>query len=274
MIGDADGIFPRGACVRLRARSPPSTCSRCRTPPACRDLCVTIEPDGRTNGSRTRRSITSAMAPAELRMQLRDAGAGRPGRRGVPQRSQARPRRDRSTAPTLIINGAECEPCITCDDMLMRERADEIVQGVGDHAPHAGQHAKCWSASRTTSPKPSPRCRPPRERWTSRWKWWRCRRIYPGGGAKQLIRVLTGMEVPSGKLLHRHRRAVLQRRHRLRAGSARCTRRAADLAHGHRHRQCARTAEFRGADRHADARTDHAGRRPRRTPPASSWAAR
>ncbi len=30
---------------------------------------------------------------------------------------------------TLILNGAECEPYITCDDMLMRERAAEIVQG-------------------------------------------------------------------------------------------------------------------------------------------------
>src|SRR5690606_41137323 len=30
---------------------------------------------------------------------------------------------------TLILNGAECEPCISCDDMLMRERADEVISG-------------------------------------------------------------------------------------------------------------------------------------------------
>src|SRR5690606_41489464 len=30
---------------------------------------------------------------------------------------------------TLILNGAECEPYITADDMLMRERAAEIIQG-------------------------------------------------------------------------------------------------------------------------------------------------
>jgi electron transport complex protein RnfC len=30
---------------------------------------------------------------------------------------------------TLIINGAECEPYISCDDMLMRESAAEIVAG-------------------------------------------------------------------------------------------------------------------------------------------------
>jgi electron transport complex protein RnfC len=31
---------------------------------------------------------------------------------------------------TLFINGGECEPYLTCDDRLMRERAEEIVDGV------------------------------------------------------------------------------------------------------------------------------------------------
>ena len=31
---------------------------------------------------------------------------------------------------TLIINGAECEPYITADDMLMRERAAELISGI------------------------------------------------------------------------------------------------------------------------------------------------
>ena len=30
---------------------------------------------------------------------------------------------------TLIVNGAECEPYISCDDMLMRENAADIVSG-------------------------------------------------------------------------------------------------------------------------------------------------
>jgi electron transport complex protein RnfC len=30
---------------------------------------------------------------------------------------------------TLLVNGAECEPFITCDDLLMRERADEVIGG-------------------------------------------------------------------------------------------------------------------------------------------------
>ncbi|MDS4022848.1 MAG: electron transporter RnfC, partial [Candidatus Competibacter sp.] len=31
---------------------------------------------------------------------------------------------------TLAVNGAECEPYMTCDDRLMRERAEHIVDGV------------------------------------------------------------------------------------------------------------------------------------------------
>ena len=34
-----------------------------------------------------------------------------------------------SSIDTLIINGTECEPYITADDMLMRERAAAIVAG-------------------------------------------------------------------------------------------------------------------------------------------------
>ncbi len=29
----------------------------------------------------------------------------------------------------LILNGVECEPYISCDDVLMRERAPEILSG-------------------------------------------------------------------------------------------------------------------------------------------------
>ena len=30
-------------------------------------------------------------------------------------------------APVLLLNGAECEPYISCDDMLIRERAERVV---------------------------------------------------------------------------------------------------------------------------------------------------
>jgi electron transport complex protein RnfC len=99
---------------------------------------------------------------------------------------------------TLIINGAECEPYITCDDMLMRERATEIVRGVllmreilgaknvrigiEDNKPEA--IAVMQAAVRNGDDDLLVVTVPTR---------------YPAGGAKQLIRVITGIEVPHGK---------------------------------------------------------------------------
>ncbi|HLY96646.1 MAG TPA: RnfABCDGE type electron transport complex subunit C, partial [Sideroxyarcus sp.] len=35
-----------------------------------------------------------------------------------------------SGVQTLIMNGGECEPYLTCDDRIMRERAEQIVEGI------------------------------------------------------------------------------------------------------------------------------------------------
>ncbi len=98
---------------------------------------------------------------------------------------------------TLIINGTECEPYITADDALMRERAADIVAGaeilqhlldpnetligVEDNKPEgiatlraAAQNSAVEIVSFPTK--------------------------YPSGGEKQLIEILTGKQVPSGGL--------------------------------------------------------------------------
>jgi electron transport complex protein RnfC len=72
----------------------------------------------------------------------------------------------------LVINGAECEPYMTCDDMLMRERAEEIVRGIAifrdllgarrvligieDNKPEAvaAMQAACAGSPRTTKSSP------------------------------------------------------------------------------------------------------------------------
>ena len=38
--------------------------------------------------------------------------------------------RNRYDLHTLVINGAECEPYLTCDDRLMREQSDDIMNGI------------------------------------------------------------------------------------------------------------------------------------------------
>lgn len=98
----------------------------------------------------------------------------------------------------LIINGAECEPFITCDDRLMREQAEDVIQGsalfgrllhagsvllgVEDNKPEAIAALK---KAQATLQLPVQVVTVPT--------------IYPTGGAKELIRVLTGKEVPGSK---------------------------------------------------------------------------
>ncbi|SEP94829.1 electron transport complex subunit RsxC [Basfia succiniciproducens] len=97
----------------------------------------------------------------------------------------------------LIINGAECEPYITCDDRLMRDNPDEIIEGirilryilrpekvviaVEDNKPEAVQSIKnALQGANDIEIRVIPT-------------------KYPSGAAKQLIQILTGMEVPAGQ---------------------------------------------------------------------------
>ena len=98
---------------------------------------------------------------------------------------------------TLIINGTECEPYISADDLLMRERANELISGIDilvqliqpdqvligieDNKPEAIASVRNALAERSYQLKVFPT-------------------KYPSGGEKQLIQILTGVEVPAGGL--------------------------------------------------------------------------
>ena len=99
---------------------------------------------------------------------------------------------------TIILNGAECEPYITCDDHLMRRDPDIIVKGleiimyatgvkqgyigIEDNKPEAiakMQEAAAKSDGIDVAV---------------------LKTKYPQGAEKQLIKAVTGREVPSGAL--------------------------------------------------------------------------
>lgn len=99
----------------------------------------------------------------------------------------------------LIINGVECEPYIAADDRLMREQAQGILRGceilqeltaakqvviaIEDNKPEAiAAMTAALSADNSTFIL---RVIPTR---------------YPSGGEKQLIQVLTGLQVPANQL--------------------------------------------------------------------------
>jgi len=101
---------------------------------------------------------------------------------------------------TLIINGAECEPYISCDEALMTERAAEVVLGarliqrvlnathciiaLEDDIPQA--YTSLQQAVKNYNDEHIAVIQVPE--------------LYPSGSEKQLITLLTGKEVPAGKI--------------------------------------------------------------------------
>ncbi|MBN2136718.1 MAG: electron transport complex subunit RsxC [Sedimentisphaerales bacterium] len=71
----------------------------------------------------------SKWSPEAICQAIRDAGIVGMGGAGFPTRVKIEPNRQ-MPKETLIINGCECEPYITCDYRMMLERANQIIAGV------------------------------------------------------------------------------------------------------------------------------------------------
>ncbi|MDJ0656827.1 MAG: electron transport complex subunit RsxC [Xanthomonadales bacterium] len=111
------------------------------------------------------------------------------------RRSEQRP------VEVLVLNGAECEPYISCDETLMRDRPREIIRGacIMRHMLNARQ---CVIAIEDQMGVVEQVLRDALEElgMSDQALVVKVPTIYPEGGEKQLIRVLTGREVPSGGL--------------------------------------------------------------------------
>ncbi len=135
------------------------------------------------------------LEPRQLRDIIHDAGIVGLGGAGFPAYFKLNPGA-KGEIDTLIINGAECEPFITCDDRLMRERAEEIIRGalIMKHAVHASH---CVVGIEDNKPEAYQSMVAAASQFTEKVEVVSIPTIYPTGGEKQLIQVLTGREVPS-----------------------------------------------------------------------------
>jgi Na+-translocating ferredoxin:NAD+ oxidoreductase subunit C len=156
------------------------------------ELCILLKPDGEDRWIEHSGFDYRALPREELLTRLRDAGIVGLGGATFPTHVKLS---SAQKIQTLILNGAECEPWITTDDRLMRERAAEIVQGIEilrylaqpaetligieDNKPQAiaAMQQACAGSGIEVVVIPT---------------------LYPSGGEKQLIKILTGKEVPSG----------------------------------------------------------------------------
>ncbi len=165
--------------------------------------CIVIETDGlerwaEHNAAANYRNKTAA----ELVAIIRDAGITGLGGAGFPSAVKLQPRQ---SIDTLIINATECEPYITADDQLMRQRSADILIGIDILAHILGDPERVLIGIEDNKPeaqealakalanKPVSEHAPPIEVVEFPTK-------YPSGGEKQLVQILTGEEVPSGKL--------------------------------------------------------------------------
>ena len=159
------------------------------------DCCISLEPDGKDQWIAHQGIVWQKTERNALVASLRNSGIV--GLGGATFPTQIKLWSDgKSTVHTLVINAAECEPYITCDDMLMRERANEIVQGIAiaqyllgaekvligieDNKPEAVaamREATIGTAMQVTV-LPT---------------------LYPSGDARRLVYLLLGEEIPHNK---------------------------------------------------------------------------
>ncbi|MBN1578684.1 MAG: electron transport complex subunit RsxC [Chitinispirillaceae bacterium] len=138
-------------------------------------------------------------APQELVQQIQAAGVVGMGGAGFPTHVKLSPPSNKPI-DILIINGAECEPFLTADHLLMLERTGDFIEGVLILKKILNAK-KCFIGIEENKPDAV-------KKITSLLNDARLREIrlctliakYPQGGEKQLIRAITGREVPSGGL--------------------------------------------------------------------------
>lgn len=134
-------------------------------------------------------------APGQLVERIREAGIAGLGGAGFPSHIKLNPL---SSVNTLIINGAECEPYITADHALFKAHSDKVVEGVQLLAHILGNPEQVLIGIEDNKTDAIEQLNRAAEGTDIEVVVVPTK--YPSGGEKQLIQLLTGQEVPSGKL--------------------------------------------------------------------------
>lgn len=145
-------------------------------------LCVEIEGDGRDE------LVSLDGEASNVVQRVQDAGIVGMGGAMFPTHVKLQKKVD-----TVVLNGAECEPFVTCDYRLMVEMPEIVINGlkiimqaVGAKRGIIGIESNKLKAIQIM-----------KQRWAEVVV---LKTKYPQGGEKQLIKALLNREVPSGKL--------------------------------------------------------------------------
>ena len=161
------------------------------------DICITIDVDGKDQAIDFKPFLFEEKSRNEVLAHLQAMGIV--GLGGAVFPSAAKLMADHGQPiHTLIINGSECEPYISCDSMLMRERPDDVVSGVA-MLQRLCDARDVMIAIEDNKPEAIAAMQAAATKHGGGIQIITLPTVYPSGGAKQLIKLLTDIEVPGGR---------------------------------------------------------------------------
>ncbi|EIJ42847.1 electron transport complex, RnfABCDGE type, C subunit [Beggiatoa alba B18LD] len=177
-----------GTVVAIEARAVPH-------PSGLQAPCVIIETDGKDEAiDATPLTDYAQLDPALVRRHIAQAGIVGLGGAGFPSHLKLKPQ----GIDTLILNGAECEPYITCDDRLMRERPADVIGGAQILRHVLGGAKRCIIAVEDNKPAAFETLQQVAQGTDI--EIIKIPSLYPTGGERQLIKVLTNKAVGRSQL--------------------------------------------------------------------------
>jgi len=162
-------------------------------PSGLQDVAIIIKPDHLDESIKNPLKVSgeSPNNPKELKEILLNAGIVGMGGAGFP--TYAKIPNESGKIHTLLINGAECEPFITCDDLIMQTEANAIIQGALITAQALGSSKIICGIE---SNKPAAIKSMQKAAKDTLVEIIVVQSVYPMGGQKQLTQELTGIEMP------------------------------------------------------------------------------
>jgi electron transport complex protein RnfC len=163
-------------------------------------ICIRIKTDGEDRWIESQdKTDTLNLEPALIRQRVMDAGIVGLGGAGFPAAVKCSTGLQTSIE-LLILNAAECEPYISCDEALMRARPEEVIEGLRIMR-HALRASHCVIGIEDNMPQAKQTLLEALDKLGEKdISIISVPTIYPAGGEKQLIYSLTGKEVPSNGL--------------------------------------------------------------------------
>ncbi len=161
--------------------------------------CIVIENDGQfTPAPGVGEPVDySGFTPQEIIAKIKDAGIVGLGGAGFPTNVKMMPKNPEEIR-YIIANGAECEPGITCDDRLMREHTDWVVEGL-KIVLSIFPNAKGVIAIEDNKPG-AIKAMEEAVKGNEKLSVLTLKTKYPQGGERNLVHAVTGMYMESGAL--------------------------------------------------------------------------